>query len=723
MADELRLECLGGMQITRAGAPLTGFVSVKAPALLCYLAVTGRPQFRLVLAGLLWGDLPEEDACANLRKVLSNLRDLAGCHLVITPHTVVFDRTSAYWLDVEEFLGRIDKETGRQGDKEISRQGDRETSRQSLLGHPLVSLSTSLPALHEAADLYRGDFLDGFYVRHAPMFEEWVLGQREGLRHLAEHVLKRLAGYHAGQGELDLAIDYTARLLALDPWQEDAHRQMMALLAHRGERSAALAQYEVCRRLLASELGIEPMAETTALYRRIRAIGAPRPHNLPAPVTSFVGREAELAQVAARLAEPGCRLLTILGLGGVGKTRLALVAASAAQAQISDAFLDGVYFVPLPSVHSASALAAAVASALGLPLPSSADPQVALPQHLRDRELLLVLDGFEHLVAEVGCLTALLQHAPQVKLLVTSRQRLNLAGEWILELSGLPHPPFGTTAGAETFAATQLFLQRAQQAAPPLELSALDIQAITLICEWVEGLPLAIELAASWAGAQRILEIAQAVESGLDVLSAFQRDLPPRHRSIRATFEHSWRLLSVGERQAFRRLAVFRGGFTREAAEQIAGADRTLLAALVDRSLLRRTRAGRYEMHELLRLYAAERLAETPLEENDTRARHARHYLGELMAQREGRLRGDEPQATSAGFGEEPGNVQAAWAWAVEHGMADEVGRPLIPLERVGRAPVSVHVGGQPGPGDDLPAAVGEPAGPGRFAEHAARDD
>lgn len=646
MTGELRLECLGGMQITRDGAPLTGFVSVKAPALLCYLAITGRPQFRLVLAGLLWGDLPEEDAGANLRKALSNLRDLAGDHLIITPHMVTFDRTSAYWLDVEAFLSLSTR-----------------------------SLPTDLPDLHAAAELYRGDFLDGFYVRHAPMFEEWVLGQREGLRGLAGHVLKRLAGYYAGTGELDLAIDYTARLLTLDPWQEEAHRQMMALLARRGARSAALAQYETCRRLLKEELGVEPMAETTALYRRIRAIGAPRPHNLTASVTSFVGREPELALIAARLADPNCRLLTLLGPGGVGKTRLALEAAWAARGQINDAFLDGVYFVSLLTVHSASALAAAVAAAIGLSLPLGAEPQAELLRHLRAREALLALDGFEHLVGETGFLTAILQHAPQVKLLVTSRQRLNLAGEWPLELGGLSYAPLGTTVGVETYSATQLFLQRAQQACPALEPSALDYQAINFICELVEGLPLAIELAAAWAKAMRCLDIAQTVESGLDVFTAFQSDLPARHRSIRAAFERSWRLLSVVECQAFCRLAVFRGGFTRESAEAVAGADLPILTALADKSLLRRGQSGRYEMHELLRQFAAERLAETPAEADEVRARHARHYLGEFLAHGERGVPGGERSAEVVGLREESGNVQAAWAWATEHGLADEVGR------------------------------------------------
>jgi DNA-binding SARP family transcriptional activator len=603
MAGALRLECLGGLQITHDGAPVTSFVSVKAPALLCYLAVTGRPQFRLVLAGLLWGDLPEEDACANLRKVLSNLRDLVGDHLIITPHTAAFDRQSAYWLDVEAFLERVEKGLAKSGNEEA----DRPDAADSLRAFEPSGFSYLL----EAADLYRGDFLDGFYVRHAPLFEEWVLGQREGLRRLAGMVLKRLADHYAGREELERAIEYTDRLLKLEPWQEEAHRQMMSLLARKGERSAALAQYEICRRLLRAELHVEPTMETTALYRRIQAMGAARPHNLPAPVTSFVGRKEELALIAERLADPHCRLLSILGPGGVGKTRLALEAAAAARDRSDDGFLDGVFFIPLSAVHSLPTLAAAIAAALGFALPAGADSPTELLRRLRDRYLLLVLDGFEHLMVEASFLAVILQHAPGVKIMVTSRHRLNLAGEWSLELDGLPHAPLGQREGLESYSSLQLFLQRARQARPDFAPSAPDLQAIAFICQLVEGLPLAIELAAALTRFMSCAEIAQAVESSLDALAVFERDLPARHRSIRAAFEHSWRLLTSAEQQALRRLAALPTEFTAELAEQAADVSRPLLIALADKSLLRRGATGNYSLHDLLRRFIAEKQAES----------------------------------------------------------------------------------------------------------------
>jgi hypothetical protein len=291
-------------------------------------------------------------------------------------------------------------------------------------------------ALRKAIELYRGDFLEGFHVRNAPGFEEWMLGEQERLRQLALQALHMLTTHHTMRGEYGAGVDYITRLLALDPWREEAHRQLMLLLARSGQRSAALAQYETCCRVLVEGLGVEPSAETTALYERIRA--APeRRHNLPPRPTSFVGREEELAVMGQHLANPDCRLLTVIGPGGIGKTRLALQVA----AEQVDAFLHGVTFVPLASLLSAELLAPAIADALQLPLHGREAHKVQLLNHLRDKELLLVLDNFEHLVPTgLRLLLDILRAAPEVKLLVTSRERLNLRWEWVMALDGLPYP-------------------------------------------------------------------------------------------------------------------------------------------------------------------------------------------------------------------------------------------------------------------------------------------
>ncbi len=659
MVEELRLSLLGGLHLSRCGMPVTGFVSNKVPALLCYLAVTGRPHLRATLAGLLWGEWADAAANANLRQALSNLRRLLAPYLLITPQTVEFNRDGPYWLDVEVLN---------------SRSSPRATW-----------ADTDIALLGEAIALYQGEFLQGFHVRDAPAFEEWVLGQREHWRQIALQALRTLADHFTAQDNVAEAVRYTTRLLALEPWQEQAHRQMMQLLARSGQREAALAQYETCRRVLAQELGVEPMPETTALYEHIRSAGYARPHNLPAPTTSFVGREDELAQVARLLAESTCRLLTITGPGGIGKTRLALQAALQASTGTSAAFCHGVYLIPLACVSSTDLLVAALAQSVGVALHPGADPRALLLNHLSDKEMLLVLDGFEHLVAESQLVSDLLQQAPRIKLLVTSRQRLNLQGEWLLELGGLAYPTFpltpfvpGEGAGGrlQDFPAVQLFIQRARQGRPRLQFSEADAPAIVRICQLVDGMPLALELAAAWAHMLSCADIARDIERSLDVLSAPRHDRPKRHQSIRAVLQQSWNLLSEAERRTFRKMAVFRGGFSREAAEQVAGADLSLLSALVDKSHLRANAAGRYELHPLVHQFVEEKLAQSSSEQEQMQERHGRYYAN-FLHQRGEQLQGPQQEQALAELDREIENVRVAWRWAVAQRQLPELRQSL----------------------------------------------
>jgi len=680
MGEELRLRLLGGATIARGGALVEGFISAKVQALLCYLAVTGRPHSRQALAGLLWGKRPEAAARMNLRKALSNLRRLVGPHLRITRHTVAFNREAPYWMDVESFEAEVAK------------------------GLPAEGRDLEPASLQRAVDLYRGDFLAGFSVRDAPAFEEWAVVERERLWELAVQALEQLAAYHMARGEHRQAIEYTRRLLALDPWREEAHRQLMLLLAHSGRREAALAQYEVCRQALAEGLGIEPSKVTRALYQRIRT--APeRQHNLPAEVTSFVGREEELAALARRLADPHCRLVTILGPGGIGKTRLALRAA----AQQVHAFLHGVYFVPLADLTTAALLAPAIAEALGLTLQSREKPLRQLLHFLRQKELLLVLDNFEHLLSpsprqgesrgrgppsprqgeERGAGKALalvleiLREAPGVKLLVTSRERLKVRQEWVVRIEGLPYPEYAIrntqhASRITQYPAVQLFVQRARQARWDFSPEK-EAPAIVEICRLVEGMPLGIELAAAWVGERSCAEIAAGVARSLDLLATELRDVPERHRSVRAAFDHSWALLPETEQRVFRRLSVFRGGFSAQAARAVAGATGPILQALADKSLLRQDASGRYNMHELLRQYAAEKLQALPQEAKRTGDLYCSYYAG-FLRQREAHLKGGRQKEALQEIEQEIENVRAGWDWAVTHGEEEELESSLESL-------------------------------------------
>ncbi len=647
MAVKLELSLLGTVVIIQNGESVSGQISAKSQALLCYLAVTGCPQSREKLAGLLWADKSEASAKANLRKSLSDLRQLVGNALFITRQTVAFNRDSAYWLDVEVFESALAEDD---------------------------PASEKLEPLREAVELYRGDFLEGLSVRQAVEFEEWVLSERERLRQMVIQALQRLSEAYTGRGEYAAGIEYTNRLLTLEPWQEEAHRQLMTLLARSGQHSAALAQYETCRRVLAEELGVEPLPETQALYHRLKTRRETSAHNLPLQTTPFVGRQAELAQIAHYLGRDDCHLLTLIGAGGIGKTRLALQAAG----QALDAFADGVYFVPLAGISSSEFLVHTIGEALAYPLSGEADPRRQLLKYLKQKEMLLVLDNFEHLLSLPGrhdrgreLLLDMVKTAPKLKLLVTSRERLNLQAEWLLTLQGLSYPPAETAFGEETFEAVELFVQGAQRVWPDFTLSA-EWPEVGRICRLLDGMPLGIELAATWVSMMSCVEIVEELARGLDLLSTTLHDVPARHRSLEAVFDHSWQLLSEPERAVFKKLSVFRGGFDREAAKQVAGTSLTTLATLVNKSLLRVVPTGRYDMLEPLKQYAAAKLAETPTEDEQVRDRH-RDYYASLLKRLENDIVSAVQQEVVAEITADLDNIRSGWGRAASQGNLEAI--------------------------------------------------
>ncbi len=519
--------------------------------------------------------------------------------------------------------------------------------------------------LQHALDRYQGDFLAGFTVRDAPTFEEWALTRQEQLRELALHGLHNLVIQYTLYDDYRAAIRASEHLLAVDPWREEAHRQQMLLLAHSGQPQAALAQYQRCLRVLADELGIEPMPETTELYERILASQAEKPRPIALPATSFVGRDAERMLIRQQLSNPQDRLITILGQGGVGKSRLSLQVAIDHQQR----FLHGVAIVLLAPVTSADLLVPTIAGALGLTFQRATAPAAQLIDYLRGKELLLVLDNFEQLVEEGSSLVMdILRSAPQVKLLVTSRERLRLQEEWLIELEGLPLP--SDDAELENAGALRLFVDRTRQIQPSFDPQHSEWQHIHMICRLAGGLPLAIELAASAMRAHTCAEIAREMARNEDFLQTTVRNIPERQRSMRATFEYSWQLLSPAEQTAFRRASVFRGGFDREAADAIVGT--ALLAALADKSLLYRARSGRYGVHELLRQYAEEKLGMFSEDYVATRDRHMR-WVATLLDRQRQRLHGLDQQAALEAIDAELENVRHAWQWGIERADADAI--------------------------------------------------
>lgn len=651
MTTVFRLRLLGPVLVEREGKPLEGFKSRKALALLGYLASQSQSVERGYLTNLFWPDKSEERGRNNLSQLLHNLLNLWPDCIKSDWYTVQFQPGNEDWLDLKAFV-------------DLASQGDP-------------------AALAMAVDLYQGDFMAGMYLDDCPEFEQWLRVEQESWRRQISQVLCQLISLHGGRNELDQALEYANRLLAIDPCHEQTHRHKMQLLAQSGQRSAALTQYETCCRLLKDELGVTPEADTLALYEQIRlgalakeAASPPDGHtkvaaampavlpafnNLPAQTTSFIGRETELAMIAKRLADPACRLLTIIGLGGIGKTRLALQSAGAVRN-----FSHGVCFIPLSSVRSTDFLISTIADTLDFPLYGRGDPRAQLMNFLADKELLLVMDNFEHLLPGATLLTEILQRAPQAKILVTSRERLNLQEEWVLDLQGLPFPKGRGDGEIESYGAVQLFLQRAQQARSDFWLSYLDKRAIAHICQLVEGLPLAIELAATWTRTFSCQDIVAEIEKNYNFLTTSLQNIPTRHRSLRAVFVHSWNLLSEKERCVYRKLSVFWGGFSRKSAEEVVGASATILSALVDKSLLRWTAPDRYEVHELLRQYGAEKLSKNPEDKLQVKASHCEHYANFLEEHEEWLKQGRQKETLEA-ISIEIDNIRAGWYWAVRH--------------------------------------------------------
>ena len=657
---------LGSFYVTLDGRTLTGFESNKVRALLAYLAVEAgnHPHSRDALTGLLWPDCDERTARHNLSQALFNLRkaihdrEADPPFLSITQQTVQFNSDSDYQLDASQFDALI-------------------AASESHAHQRLETCKPCIRELEQAIALYRGEFLAGLFVDDSVFFEEWALLRRERFHRLAVDKLYHLANHYERRRDYDRARRYARRQIELEPWREEAHRQLMRLLARSGQRSAALSQYEHCRRALAEELGIEPDEATRALYERIRATREACPHNLPPQLTPFLGRREELAEIAERLEQPTCRLLTLVGPGGIGKTRLALQAA----AEQIGYFLNGIFFVPLAAVTSTRFLAAAIAEAIGLTFSGEASPHVQLLTYVRDKEMLLVLDNFEHLLSPASnggehddpdgtdLLVEILDQAPHAKILVTSREPLSLRAEWLINVQGLALPGSDNSEGLETYSAVRLFVESACRVNAGFEFAAETVSPTIRICQLLEGMPLGIELAAAAVRSYPCEKIAAQIAQDLDFLATSMRDVPARHRSMRAVFDHSWRLLTPEEQAVFAQLAVFQGGFTSAAAQAVAQfatgqqalTTERFLVALADRSLIQRWPDGRYGMHTLLRQYAVEKLGDSPAVREAATERHAAFYMDFLAGQGSG-----EETDQRAAIRADLANIRAAWQWIVE---------------------------------------------------------
>lgn len=794
----------------------------KTVGLLAYLSAEGmRGVGRDALAGVFWPEHSPEQASAYLRQTLWDFSRSAGDS----------------WLEREANLVRL----GPTEDIQVDSEAFEALYGQWKGGDGSQDSAASL--LERMVMLYRDDFLAGFSLRDSPAFDEWQSLRSEMLRLHLGHALEALTAIKDSQKEWVAAANHARRWLSLDMLNEAPHRALMRIFDQSGRRSAAIRQYETCRVLLMDELGVEPSAETQALYRQVLERGTPargatsparadlsgvarptgtvtfvftdiegstylwehqreamqhafdrqealvraamaahggyvykmigdafqvafstaeralaavlsaqralhaeqwgntigelrvrmavhagvteergddyvgpalnrvarllstgyggqvlvsqavydlvrenipgginlrylgeyhlkdlvqpehvfqleadglpatfpplkaldnRVVKLPTQSTPFIGREVELANIQAMLIDPECRLITLLGIGGSGKTRLAIRAG-----EVSQGFKDGVCFVALAQVNSMEDIVSAIADAINLHLTAAPRAGLSLDaackllfQYLSGKSMLLLLDNFEHLTNHAQLVGDLLDAAPAVKVIATSRQRLNLPGEWVLELGGLSFPTSVEEIKLERYAAFELFLKTAERNSGELPATA-NWPAIMRICQQVEGIPLGIEMAAAWTRMLTCQEIAAEIEQNLDFLSASWRGMPERHRTLRAVFEHSWNLLSEMERTVFSKLSIFQGGFTREVALQVAGATLPVLSDFHERSFIRRFSSGRYEIHPLLGRYASEKLAASETLFTETRLRKVAYFSDWLAAMFE-KLKGKE---------------------------------------------------------------------------------
>ncbi len=556
--------------------------SRPAQTLLAYLTLHPGTAFRReMLSGLIWPDANESNARSNLRHALWRIRKAIG-EQVAQDYFPADDLTLMFWPEPGSWIDAV--VVGSKADAAAS-------------------------ALEEQVAAYQGDLLPGFY-------DDWITIERERLQTAFESKCEVLIDRLSREKHWPDVIEWAEHWIKFGAAPEPAYRALMLAHARSGHRAKVKEAYQRCVEALQREFGVEPSEETRELYHQLVSTRplvkvtaaeppATRRHNLPIQATPLIGRETELAEITDRLLnDPDCRLLTLVGPGGIGKTRLALQAAT----QALDQFEDGVFFVSFEAITAAGTIASTILRAVLSTVPDQKDPDAQLLDYVRDKNTLLVLDNLEHLLEGATLIGALLAAAPAAKIIVTSRERLHLQWEWLYEVHGLDYPREAEDV-VESYSAVKLFLQTARRMRARFSLAEEQPHVIR-ICQLVEGLPLGLELAASWVRVMSCREIAQQIERNLDLLSTRLQDMPKRHRSARAVFEYSWSLLAPEEQAVFMKLAAFPGSFRREAAEKVAGAPLSLLFTLVDKSLLRASAAGRYDMHSLLRQFVTEKLAQ-----------------------------------------------------------------------------------------------------------------
>lgn len=648
--QHLTLQLLGSTSILLDDKPIKQLSTRAAEALVIYILHQPHPVPREQLADMFFQASEPKQAAANLRAMLSQIKKKLDPFIEITRYTVARREGSGFSADSLWFSEQL-----------------------TVNSEQLREL-----ALRSALENYHGDFLAGFYLRDAPEFEQWALIERERLRLLAIEGLQRLLRMQEESGDFRGALVSAEKLLAIEPLLESVHRKKMQMLTRTGQRAIALRHFMVAKQIFADELSVDLSVATVDLRDRIQALPDQTPHTLPALRGEFVGRETEIKTLLNLLSQPEQRLITLLGMGGIGKTRLCQEVGR--RLLSSGLFLDGLYFVELAGVHAAENLPIQLAALLNIQLRGKSTPSEQLIHAIRERELLLLLDNFEQLVGRKSAdfLAKLLRDAPHVKLIVTSRERLNLYEETVFNVEGLPVP--ATATSGKPTASVELFLRHAQRQRVMRGFDAVELADIATICQQVDGVPLALELAAGLINRYRPHEIAQQIQASFDLLATQYHNMPDRQRSVRAVFDYSWALLTDGEQRTLATLALFVGQFERAAILAIAETTDGQLAALVDKSLLQQHEDERYSLHPLVVQFSAEKLIDP-----NAKMCHFATYYADLIAGLDLTEHWPTFKARIPTIRFAIENVQKAWHWLLKQAI-DAKKRDLIPtIDRMRR--------------------------------------
>ena len=608
----------------------------KMEALCAYLVLHRNAQNREKLAALFWGDSADELARRSLRTALSALRKEVGESFVTTDReTIQLNPEFSMWVDVHE---------------------TEQQAREILSGnHAVID-----------ADLYRGDLLQDFY-------DEWVLEEREHYRKLLIKALHLSAQVLKASGEYPRAISMAQKIISIDPADEQAYQHLMFCQHVLGNRAEALKVYEECSRRLKEHVGVAPSEDTIALYEQIKnsktgnTLSAKS--NLPIPLTSFIGREQELKTLIDIFSTT--RLLTLTGVGGCGKTRLSIQLAR----QLADQHTDGDWWLEFAAIQDETSLLLTMMKTLGIAESQIDSAEESILKFLRSRKLLLVMDNCEHVISACARLAeSILSQCPEVKILATSREALSIHGEIAWLVPSLSLPPVGQTHDLMKWECPRLFYERATTYRPDLQLNEANTESFLRICRALEGIPLAIELAAARVKTLSLEQLAARLDDKLSLLTTGSRAAQPRQQTLRATIDWSYELLSEQEKIILQQLSVFYGSWTLEAAESVCADEEIgaseildLITHLLDKSLIvSENHDGliRYRMLEIIRQYGMEKLAKKN-EVQHVKDRHARYY-SELVQNLASAWYSQAQSTLIKQFDAEYPNLRVALAWGLD---------------------------------------------------------